>query len=73
MATTRWRLLSVLALALGMSGCMLCDGYCERQRNRCQSYCNPNCYPAPANYCPPGSGTYYPQPPQGYPQPVHCP
>lgn len=72
MATTRWRYLSLLALALGMSGCMLCDRYCDRQRDRCHNYCNPGCYPAPANNCAPAAGSYYPQPAH-YPPANNCP
>lgn len=68
---SRWRFVGAVILTIGISGCMLCDGYCARQRDRCQSYCNPQCFPAPVNHCAPGSGSYYPQPVQ--PQPNPCP
>lgn len=61
-----------VALVLGASsGCgLLCDRYCERQRDRCEHYYNRGgCStpaPAPAVACPPGCapapGAYYAQP-----------
>lgn len=74
------RKFSLLAtLLFAGPGCMLCDRYCERQRDRCQQYYAPppNCTPAqapafyPPNHCQPAVGTtgsYYPQPVN-----PHCP
>lgn len=66
MAANILRFLCVLVAAVGISGCMLCDRYCERQQDRCRSFCQPSCTP---NFCPPTS--HYPQP--VYPQPAGTP
>lgn len=69
MAAKRVMFLTVLFL----SGCGLCDRYCDRQRDRCHSYgyCQPQCSaPAPAPYygnsCQPAgvvpTASSYPQP-----------
>jgi hypothetical protein len=62
-------------LLLAGPGCMMCDRYCERQREKCHQYYPPNncvpaqapayyppnnCYPAPVASAP--SGSHYPQP-----------
>jgi hypothetical protein len=79
----KWLLgLAVLALSI-LSGCRLCDRYCEREwddrygRGRYYGNQNPCCPPPP--YCPPGAGgySYYPSvgPTAFAPQPYNncCP
>jgi hypothetical protein len=71
MAAKRVLFLTVLLL----SGCGLCDRYCDR-RDRCQNYnhCQPTCTPTPApayygNGCQPAGVV----PTANYPQPAYNP
>jgi hypothetical protein len=65
-----------MALVLGAaSGCgLLCNRYCDRERERCEHYNHGCCAPAqaPPAACPPGCspapGAYY-----GAQPPVNCP
>jgi hypothetical protein len=66
MGSNLYRLVAAGGLSALLSGCMLCDRYCDRQRERChQQYCPPGC--TPAHYPP----HCYPQPVSQYPQPVN--
>jgi hypothetical protein len=60
----------VLVMTCVSSGCgLLCDRYCERERDRCEHYYNRggcSAPPVPVPACPPGCapavGSYYAQP-----------
>ncbi len=73
MVAKRMMLMAVLVL----SGCGICDRYCERQRDKCQTYYSqPQCAPTPVNYnnCAPSGVVPVPQY-SSYPQPAqpYCP
>jgi hypothetical protein len=71
MARRTWWAAGVVAMLAGSSGCgLLCDRYCERERDRCDRFYNRGCCaPAPAA-CPPGCA---PAPTPGYYTPSACP
>lgn len=65
----RLMLLTVAFGLLGSTGCrLLCDGYCERERDRCDRHCRDRCAPQCCNSSPtdnhvaPAPGTYYANP-----------
>jgi hypothetical protein len=68
---TGWFLSVALVLA-GSSGCgLLCDRYCERERDHCcreRCGCAPQqgCYSPQASSCCPAPGVYTPQPQSQY-------
>ena len=77
MAANCLRMTAGLLAGLGLSGCMLCDRYCDRQQDRCRSHCAPayyspnGCAPAQSGYPqavqPVAAGTAYSH------QPPYCP